>query len=241
MWELWHLLVGRRPQEKNIGYAESHDQSLVGDKTIAFWLMDKEMYWHMRVDDDNLVIDRGMALHKMIRFLTLTLAGEGYLNFIGNEFGHPEWVDFPREGNNWSYKYARRQWHLADDPKLKYKYLYRFDRDMLALIKKYRVLGARDLQNLWVDELNKLVVYRKGGLIFIFSFHPGHSFPEYEIPVGEDGQYQLIFDSDEKIYGGHQRLELDCTYQTHPHPDNRTPSVTVYLPCRTVMVLKKFN
>ncbi len=127
IYEMWNVLSNRRYKEKTIAYAESHDQALVGDKTIAFWLMDKEMYYQMHRDDHNLVIDRGIALHKMIRLFTISLGGEGYLNFIGNEFGHPEWVDFPREGNNWSYYYARRQWSLRDNKDLKYQYLgYKF-------------------------------------------------------------------------------------------------------------------
>ena len=135
MHEMWGVLSNRRYKEKTIAYAESHDQALVGDKTIAFWLMDKEMYFQMRVDDPNLVIDRGIALHKMIRLFTISLGGEGYLNFIGNEFGHPEWVDFPREGNNWSYQYARRQWSLVDREDLKYKWLAEWDKAMIHFVK----------------------------------------------------------------------------------------------------------
>ncbi|MDR2903767.1 MAG: 1,4-alpha-glucan-branching enzyme, partial [Clostridiales bacterium] len=132
---LWHEMTQRRPMEKAIGYCESHDQALVGDKTIIFWLADQEMYWGMEKSSNNYVVDRAVALHKMIRLITCSVAGEGYLNFMGNEFGHPEWVDFPREGNGWSYKYARRQWHLADDENLRYQYLLDFDRAMLALMK----------------------------------------------------------------------------------------------------------
>src|SRR5205814_10610086 len=135
--ELYHTLLNRRWSEKHIGYAESHDQAMVGDKTIAFWLMDKEMYWHMNKASRNLIIDRGIALHKMIRLITFSLGGEGWLNFMGNEFGHPEWVDFPREGNNFSYKYARRQWSLADNEILRYKSLNEFDRAMNHLDEAY--------------------------------------------------------------------------------------------------------
>lgn len=236
MWDIWSMLVGRRPQEKNIGYAESHDQSLVGDKTIAFWLMDKEMYWHMAKDDENMVIARGIALHKLIRLLTASLAGEGYLNFIGNEFGHPEWVDFPREGNQWSYKYARRQWHLVDDPKLKYQQLAAFDRDMLKLLQDFKVLGAWDLKHLWGDQDNKILAYRKGGLIFVFSFNPDRSFREYFLPVENQGRYRLIFSSDERAYGGYENIPMDHDYLTNPEG-----KLNLYIPCRTVQVLKKIN
>ena len=139
MQEIWNVLGNRRYGEKTVAYAESHDQAMVGDKTLAFWLMDKEMYWHMAKGDDNLIIDRGIALHKMIRLVTASAGGEAYLNFIGNEFGHPEWMDFPREGNNWSYKYARRQWTLVDNKELKYHYLNDFEEAMLEVfeIRKY--------------------------------------------------------------------------------------------------------
>ena len=138
--ETWYELTGRRPKEKVIGYAESHDQALVGDKTIMFRLCDQEMYWSMEKKAQNMIIDRGIALHKMIRLITLTLAGEGYLNFMGNEFGHPEWIDFPRQGNNWSYHYCRRQWSLVDNPDLKYEWLNNFDRAMIAMTKKEKTL-----------------------------------------------------------------------------------------------------
>ena len=134
--EIYYELTRRRDDELTIGYSESHDQALVGDKTIIFRLMDKEMYDSMNIGSTNLVIDRGMALHKMIRLVTLATAGGGYLNFMGNEFGHPEWIDFPREGNQWSFKYARRQWSLADHPDIRYQFLGKFDRDMIYLCRE---------------------------------------------------------------------------------------------------------
>jgi 1,4-alpha-glucan branching enzyme len=141
--ELWGVLANRRHGEATIAYAESHDQALVGDKTLAFWLMDKEMYWHMAKDDPHPVIERGIALHKMIRLVTLVLGGEGWLNFMGNEFGHPEWLDFPREGNGWSFHYCRRQWSLVDNPDLKYHWLADFDRDMMDFARRTNLLASR--------------------------------------------------------------------------------------------------
>ena len=170
--QLFSTLLNRRYGEKHVGYAESHDQALVGDKTIAFWLMDKEMYWHMNRSSDSPIIDRGIALHKLIRFITFSLAGEAYLNFMGNEFGHPEWVDFPREGNGWSMKYARRQWSLADNPELRYAGLNRFDREMQMLDAQYNVLEDPLIELLMVHEDNKQLVYRRGPLVFAFNFHP---------------------------------------------------------------------
>ena len=233
LWGLWHELTTRRPQEKVIGYAESHDQALVGDKTLAFWLMDKEMYWHMHKDDQNLVIDRGIALHKLIRFITATLSGDGYLNFIGNEFGHPEWVDFPRLGNNWSYKYARRQWSLVDNKDLKYSYLNNFDKEMLQLVKKQHILSATDAQSLWIDQDRKLIMYRKAGLIFVFNLHSTESYTECHVPTTQAGKYKVIFDTDTIEFGGQARI----THNTYTSDSNGT--VTLYVPCRTALVLER--
>ncbi len=237
---LWKELTARRPGEKNIGYAESHDQAMVGDKTIIFWLMDKEMYWHMHKDDQNLVIDRGMALHKMIRLVTAALAGEGYLNFIGNEFGHPEWIDFPRTGNNWSYKYARRQWHLVDDPNLRYQFLNSFDTGMLHLLMTYGVTRHLDLKELWLDNANKVLIFRKGGLVFFFNFNPGHSFQTFDFAVPEAGQYQVIFDTDAKEFGGQERIDRQQIYTSRERHDHiQGHGLSIYSPCRTAMVLKR--
>lgn len=239
MYRLWNELTSRRPQEKNIAYCESHDQALVGDKTLMFRLGGSEMYLHMLKDDDNLIISRAVELHKLIRFITITLGGEGYLNFMGNEFGHPEWIDFPRKGNNWSYHYARRQWSLMENKQLKYEYLSHFDREMLNFIKTYNVLSASDLQSLWIDEDHKLLAFRKNGLVFLFNFNPSESFVEYELPTGEVGDYKIIFNSDEEIFGGQSRIKTDYIYQTKTlqHKENKT-GIVIYSPSRTVLVLQ---
>ncbi|MCC5929387.1 MAG: alpha amylase C-terminal domain-containing protein [Cyclobacteriaceae bacterium] len=232
--ELWSVMVNRRYQEKTVAYAESHDQAIVGDKSVAFWLMDKEMYWHMQVDDANLVIDRGLALHKMIRLYTASLGGEAYLNFIGNEFGHPEWIDFPREGNNWSYKYARRQWSLVDNPKLKYKYLNDFDQGMIQLIKKNQVLPAIQAQQLNMDTVNQVIIFERANLIFLFNFSPTNSVADYRFYVPKKGKYKIILSSDDAEFGGFDRVDTKMLY-----PSDQDQKLSVYLPCRTALVLKK--
>lgn len=240
MNKIWNELTSRRPHEKNIGYCESHDQALVGDKTLMFRLADKEMYFHMSKNDNNLIISRAIELHKLIRFITLALGGEGYLNFMGNEFGHPEWIDFPRDGNNWSYHYARRQWSLMDNKELKYEYLSNFDKEMLILVKTYNVLNSSDLQNLWIDEERNLLAFRKGGLVFLFNFNPTTSFSQYELPTGEIGEYKVIFNSDEKIFGGQSRITTDYIYHTKTLQQKKNKiGVTIYSPSRTVIVLEK--
>jgi 1,4-alpha-glucan branching enzyme len=240
MGKLWHELTTSRPLEKRISYSESHDQALVGDKTIIFWLADKEMYWHMSKDDNNLIISRAIDLHKLIRFSTLTLSGEGYLNFIGNEFGHPEWIDFPREGNNWSYKYARRQWSLMENSELKYRYLYTFDKEMLSFAKKYNIMNTTNLENILTDETNKIIAFKKNSLIFLFNFNPSKSFSEFNLPTFEDGIYKVIFNSDETIFGGHCRISQDVLYTTKLLSDAKgSTGITIYSPSRTVLVLQK--
>ena len=179
MADLWGTLTNRRKGEKTVAYAESHDQALVGDKTLAFWLMDKDMYWMMNTGSECAVIDRGIALHKMIRLITLVLGGEAYLNFIGNEFGHPEWVDFPREGNDWSFQHARRQWSLVDNRELRYQHLNAFDREMLRMATAYSVLASEPAVQLHVDEKNNILIVQRAGLIWAFNFHPTRSIPDY--------------------------------------------------------------
>jgi 1,4-alpha-glucan branching enzyme len=242
-WEinkLWHELTSTRPSEKCIGYVESHDQALVGDKTLFFRLGDKEIYWHMSIHDNNAIINRAIDLHKLIRFVTLTLSGDGYLNFMGNEFGHPEWIDFPREGNNWSFKYSRRQWSLADDLTLKYKYLYKFDNNMLEFVKKYKLMGNKDLHPLWIDEINKILAFKKHEMVFLFNFHPTNSFPGFALPTYSDGEYRVIFNSDEEIFGGQSRISQEVTYFTKPLQErDYNTGITIYSPNRTLLVLQK--
>lgn len=236
-----HTLSNRRWTEPNVAYAESHDQALVGDKTIAFWLMDKEMYTHMSTcSDPSPIIERGIALHKMIRLLTHSLGGEAYLNFMGNEFGHPEWLDFPRAGNNVSYHYARRQWHLVDDELLKYKYLNRFDADMNHLEEKYGWLHAHPGYVSWKHEDDKVIVHERGGLVFVFNFHTNKSFPDYPIGVNDKGDYKVVLSSDDSKYGGQDRIDKNVSYFTRDEGfAGRRHSLSVYIPCRTAIVLAK--
>lgn len=234
IYEMWNVLNNRRYGEKTIAYAESHDQAMVGDKTTAFWLMDKEMYWHMSKGDNNISIERGIALHKMIRLITISLGGEGYLNFIGNEFGHPEWIDFPREGNQWSYKYARRQWSLVDNPNLKYEWLNNFDRDMIHFIKNNKVLSTGFANQLNMDTFNKVIIFERGGYIFVFNFHPHHAIPDYKFPITKPGVFKILLNSDHEKYGGQGRIDETIRYESSSENGNET--LQIYIPNRTALV-----
>lgn len=242
MHGLWYEMTTRRPQEKCIAYCESHDQALVGDKTIFFRMADAEMYTGMEKSYHSATMDRAVELHKMIRFLTLTLGGNGYLTFMGNEFGHPEWVDFPREGNGWSYKYARRQWSLADNPFLKYEWLRDFDKAMIGLVKEYNVLKDPTPVSLWVDQERKIISFSRGDLLFLFDFHPSYSetgFFQHAHTTGE-GKYQVIFSTDESRFGGNEAVDHQYVYETK-YDETRGIGFEIYVPCRTAMVLKRIG
>ncbi|KAJ3289376.1 alpha-1,4-glucan branching enzyme [Borealophlyctis nickersoniae] len=241
-WDLGDItftLTNRRWKEPAIAYAESHDQALVGDKTIAFWLMDKEMYTNMSdLTPMTPIIDRGIALHKLIRLLTYGLGGEGYLNFIGNEFGHPEWLDFPRAGNNSSFHYARRQFNLVDDDLLRYKYLNNFDRAMHRLEDKYGWLHATDQYVSLKHEGDKVIAFERGNLLWIFNLNPTQSFVDYRIGTQWAGKYKVVLNSDRPEFGGHNRIDEGVQYFSTPQPWNdRANYIQVYLPTRTAIVL----
>lgn len=236
IFQMWCNMCLRRPGENTIAYVESHDQALVGDKTMIFRLADAAMYTDMEKRTHNLVIDRAIALHKMIRLFTLGGGGEGYLNFMGNEFGHPEWIDFPREGNGWSFHYCRRQWSLRENGLLKYQWLGDFDEDMVKLTKENQLFTQRmgDLRlNMRPEKV--LVFYRKG-LLFAFNFHPNQSQKNVLVPVPQPGVYNIALSTDDGKYGGFDQI-------SHiPYPTKEIDGVhyvELYLPARTAVVLKE--
>ena len=234
--KMWGDMCLRRPGEKTVAYVESHDQALVGDKTMIFRLADAAMYTDMNNECHTPVIDRAIALHKMIRLFTLGGGGEAYLNFMGNEFGHPEWIDFPREGNGWSFHYCRRQWSLLDNSFLKYQKLGLFDEDMVKLAKK-RDLFAQQMGDLRLMKAPEqtAVFYRKG-LLFAFNFHATNSLTNVLVPVPNNADYTVEFSTDDEKYGGWGQVE----HMTYPAKefDGRF-FVELYLPARTAIVLKE--
>jgi len=232
--EIWRELSSRRVEEKTIGYCESHDQALVGDKSIMFWLADQEMYWKMRVGDESLVIDRAIALHKIIRLLTFSTAGGGYLTFMGNEFGHPEWVDFPREGNGWSYHYARRQWSLRDSDMLRYRFLAEFDRAMMEIDQTIGVLGHPLPPTCHEHVDDKILAFSRGELLFVFNLDPTRSYSDRLIGASE-GTYQIVLDSDDCRFGGFDRINREIRYQS----TGAERGIRLYLPTRTGIVLRR--
>lgn len=238
MSEIFHELTSKRADEKTIGYAESHDQALVGDKTIIFRLIDKEMYWHMTKESVNLVVDRGIALHKMIRLITAATAGNGYLNFMGNEFGHPEWIDFPREGNDWSYQYARRQWSLIKNKELRYHFLSDFDRAMLALLEKFSIYKA-GCNHVKTDQGDLVIALERNGLLLVFNFHPSQSYTDYGLAV-DAGKYHSLLSTDQPEFGGFGRFDMKVIHRTQVERSfGLKQNLKLYLPSRSAVVLQR--
>lgn len=241
IWEMWHMMVDRLGTVKTVAYCESHDQALVGDKTLAFRLMDKQMYTDMNRSAENLVIDRGMALHKLIRLFTISLAGDAYLNFMGNEFGHPEWIDFPREGNGWSCKYARRQWDLVDNKNLAYHYMGDFDAEMLKVIKSVKDFQATPVQEIWHNDGDQVLAYGRKDLIFVFNFNPKQSFVDYGFLVSP-GAYEVILNTDNVAFGGNGLADDSVVHFTIADPlykKEKKEWLKLYIPARTAVVLRK--
>jgi len=236
-WEL----TNRRADEKTISYVESHDQALVGDKTVIFRLIDAAMYWHMMVGDKDPSVARGIALHKMIRLVTLATINGGYLNFMGNEFGHPEWIDFPREGNGWSYKYARRQWDLVDREDLQYRFLNAFDNAMIELVSRRHNFQAKPIQKLWEKDSDQVLAFMRGDLVFVFNFSPDKSYEGYGL-LAPGGVYSTVLSTDNPDFGGFGNIDETVEHFTRPDP-LYTPAgverLPLYLPARTAMVLRK--
>ena len=244
IWQMWNMMTDRLPYVKTVAYCESHDQALVGDQTIAFRLMNKQMYTDMNRAAQNIVIDRGMVLHKMIRLFTISLAGQAYLNFMGNEFGHPEWIDFPREGNGWSYAHARRLWSLAENGFLRYSYLGAFDRAMLKLVRKYDILDSGYAYNHLMDTANQTLAFSHGTTVFVFNWHPRNSIPDYAIPVPEPGRYRIVLTSDAPEFGGYGRIDPAVKAFSFSQTDgdgSTRPYIRIYNLCRSALVLTKIN
>lgn len=240
-WDLgnmWYELSTHRPEEKRIAYVESHDQALVGSKTTIFQLADKEMYWHMDKNSENIIIDRAIALHKMIRWITISMGSDGYLNFMGNESGHPEWIDFPREGNGYSYDYAKRKWSILDAAYLKYSYLGEFDKAMLKFAQKHKQLGST-IFRLWLDNDRKVIAFRNKEIIYIFNFHPTNSYESFAIPIHDTGKFRTVLDTDESRFGGLDRISKDYIYTAEKLECTDYDGIKIYIPSRTAIALEK--
>lgn len=238
---LWEL-TNRRADEKTISYCESHDQALVGDKTLIFRLIDADMYWHFKKGDENDTVHRGIALHKMIRLVTASTINGGYLNFMGNEFGHPEWIDFPREGNGWSYKYARRQWNLVDNHELCYHYLGDFDNKMIYLLRNAESdIRKFPVQEVWHDDGDQVLAYMRGSLVFVFNFSPNRSYDGYGFRVPE-GAYEVVLNTDATEFGGNGLADDTVCHLTNFDPllaREHKGWLKLYLPARSAVVLCK--
>ncbi len=237
---LYHELTNHRAEEQVISYVESHDQALVGGKTFIFELIDKEMYYNMHIDAENLTVARGLALHKMARLATIGAAAHGYLNFMGNEFGHPEWIDFPREGNNWSYHYARRQWSLRDNKTLKFHFLADFDEAMVNLIREHKVIGSEPVRQRLINEGDKFMAFEHHKMLFCLNFHPSKSYTDYPIDV-LPGTYRLVLNTDAPEFGGHDIVQGEQIFKSMELKSETSirHQIKIYIPARTGFVLER--
>ena len=241
VFDIFWKLTDRRQDEKTISYAESHDQALVGDKTIVFRLIDSDMYWHFKKGDENDVATRGIALHKMIRLVTASTINGGYLNFMGNEWGHPEWIDFPREGNGWSYKYARRQWNLVDNKELCYHWLGDFDRKMMEVIKSEKNFNQTPVIEIWHNDGDQVLAFSRGDLVFVFNFSPCTSFTDYGFLV-PTGAYSVVLNTDAKEFGGNGFADdsvIHLTNYDELYVKEKKEWLKLYIPARSAVVLRK--
>lgn len=237
---LWEM-INRRSDEKTVTYAESHDQALVGDKTVIFQLVDADMYWHFKKGDENFMANRGIALHKMIRLVTASTMNGAYLNFMGNEWGHPEWIDFPREGNGWSHKYCRRQWNLVDNKDLCYHYLGDFDQAMLSVLKSEKNIQKTPVQEVWHNDGDQVMAYLRGELLFVFNWNPSQSFVDYGFIVPQ-GKYEVVLNTDNKLFGGNDLADDSVEHFTNYDPIYEKDGkgwLKLYLPARSAVVLRK--
>ena len=234
--DLFYELTNKREEEHTISYAESHDQALVGDKTIFFRLVDKAIYSSMGVFDKNVIIDRGMSLHKMIRLVTIGTAADGYLNFMGNEWGHPEWIDFPREGNGWSYDHARRLWSLVDDENLRFRFLNMFDKAMIQMVNDTGVFHWRP-EPLVRDNERQVLIFTRGDYLFVFNFNPEKSFPDYVFDA-PSGKYTMVLNTDNKNFDGVGRIDEEVEHFTRYVSPGRG-QLSLYVPARTGFVLRR--
>lgn len=238
-WEV----TNRRADEKTVSYLESHDQALVGDKTIIFRLVDADMYWHFKKGDENETANRGVALHKMLRLVTASTINGAYLNFMGNEFGHPEWIDFPRQENGWSYTYARRQWNLVDNKELLYHYLGDFDRDMIKVLKENKRLLQTKIREIWHNDSDQVLAFSRGKYLYVFNFNPTKSFEGYGFMMPQ-GKYKVVLNTDAKKYGGFGLSDDNVEHFTNYDPvlsRQHKGWLQLYLPARSAMVLKEMD
>ena len=235
--KMWGDMCLRRPGENSVAYVESHDQALVGDKTMIFRLADANMYTDMEKTTHNPIIDRAIALHKMIRLFTLAGGGEAYLNFMGNEFGHPEWIDFPREGNGWSFHYCRRQWSLKDNGLLKYQWLNDFDYDMVHLCKRHKIFRQGMANLMLMKAPEQMLCFARCDLFFVFNFHSSNSLEHILIPVYPDTKELVVkFSSDDEKYGGFSQV----AHMTYPIKEfDGVRYAELYIPARTAIVLRE--
>ncbi|KAF1493852.1 1,4-alpha-glucan-branching enzyme, partial [Eudyptula minor novaehollandiae] len=231
MGNIVYTLTNRRYEEKYIAYAESHDQALVGDKTLAFRLMDAEMYTNMSVLSPlTPVIDRGIQLHKMIRLITHALGGESYLNFMGNlllyyVLNFNKHLDLLEQAQKRATKMIRGMEHLSSCEE-------RLRELRLFSLEKRRLWGHLIAASQYLKGAYK----KEGGKLFSRACCDrtrGNGFKlkegRFRLDIRKNSlivifKYKILLDSDAAEYGGHQRLDHSAEYFSEEYPHNDRPN-----------------
>ena len=228
---LWYEMNNHRPYDRTISYVECHDQCINGDDAMIWRLLGDDMYTTMLRGIDSWNISRGLAYYRLMRLITLSTADLGYLNFMGNEFGHPEWLDAER--------HAHRQWRLATDERLKYACLAAFDLAQMKMVATYLTDFATPPLFRYIHEDKRLLAFERGHLLFAFNFHETAAYDDILFAV-TPGKYTEILSSDDSTYAGHDNLRITdpkVEHFTTPLPDPLHGDIKLYLPPMVALVL----
>lgn len=152
---------------------------------------------------DCIIVDR-LNLLKTIKVITMVLGGEGYLNFIGNEFNHPEWVEFPSKENEWSFERCRRYWDLiSKDHGSYYIFLLNFEKKILKIVSELSFGGRHwlDLLERVPNEENSNLLIVKIGSSLKVVINTSQDLSSYKRSKIDDRKYELILYSGGNEYG----------------------------------------
>ena len=211
---IWHALVSRRFDERHIGYVESHDQAIVGGQSLIFRLLGPKMYTDMHAETQSHDVHLAVAVVNVAKSIVFFLGGEAWMSFIGNEFGHPDWVEFPTPDNDDCFEYAYRKWYLATDSALMYEKMAAFDRDLMHQRKIAVTWDESYMTAPLLDDNRKLSVFHRDRVVLVCNTTTDVSYEDVWVPVPEQGNYRVILSTEEHRYGGYGRVNENMQYAT---------------------------
>lgn len=230
---MWYEMNNHRPYDHTISYVECHDQCINGHDAMIWRLLGDDMYNAMLMETETWKVSRGLAFYRLMRLITLATADKGYLNFMGNEFGHPEWLD--------AEEHAHRQWRLAEDTSLKYACLNAWDQAQMQLVSDNIESFKTPAMFRYIHEDKRLLAFERGALLFVFNFNETQAFSDLCFAV-TPGKYLEILSSDERRFAGHDNLRITeppLEHFTQPCFDPNLGDITLYIPPMIVLVLKR--